>query len=189
MDFAELMALTDRIVRRSARRARWGRDDIDDLIQTVLMKYLQTWRDTDGPDNPAAWLQRATSNAMIDQLRANRRRPADPFAPNGDDPLSNLIATLRAAGGPSRIVMNDAIWQDALALVPKRDAELLQRRFMDRVPAADLAAELNVSRNVIDQRTARAKKRIQAALAQRPDLITALKTGHQHAYHSDHRFR
>lgn len=146
---------------------------------------MKAWPGPDAPDNPDAWLQRAANNAVIDYLREGQRRPADNFAPDGDDPLSLLMATLRAAGTPSLVVVADTVWQDALALVSDQDADLLRRRFMDAVPAADLAAEYGVSRAAVDQRTARAKKRMQAALAKRPDLVMALQSAHQHTYLSD----
>lgn len=186
MDHDELVKATRPIVHGCVRRAGLGRDVVDDLVQEVLFKYLKTWRAPDAPDNPAAWLQRAATNAVIDYVRMDQRRPADNFAADGDDPLSLLMATLRAAGTPSLVVVADTLWQDALALVPDQDADLLRRRFMDGVPAADLATESGITRAAIDQRTARAKKRMQAALVKRPDLVAALRSGHQHAYLSDH---
>ncbi|SFJ41917.1 RNA polymerase sigma factor [Nocardioides psychrotolerans] len=185
MEHDELVMVTQKIVRGGVRRAGLPQDAIDDLVQDVLFKYLNRWPHPDAPGNPAAWLQRAANNAVIDYLRRDQRRPAVNFAPDGDDPLSLLMATLRAAGTPSLGVVADAVWQDALALVSDQDAAVLRRRFMDAVPAADLAAEYGVSRAVIDQRTARAKKRIQAALTKRPDLVTALQSPHQHTYLSD----
>lgn len=185
MDATDLTALAQQVVRGPARRAGLDRDAIEDVVQEVVLKYLQAWPGPDVPDNPAAWIQRVAVNAVTDQLRQGQRRPADNFAPDGDDPLSLLMATLRAAGTPSLVVVADAVWQDALALVSDQDADVLRRRFMDAVPAADLAAEYGVSRAVIDQRTARAKKRIKAALAKRPDLVAALQSAHQHTYLSD----
>jgi RNA polymerase sigma factor (sigma-70 family) len=186
MDHDELVSATRTIVRGCVRHAGLGPDAIDDLVQEVLFKYLKAWRAPDAPDNPAAWLQRAAANAVIDHVRVDQRRPADNFAPEGDDPLSLLMATLRAAGTPSLVVVADTVWKDALALVPPQDAELLRRRFMDGVPAADLATEYGVNGAAIDQRTARAKKRAQTALAKRPDLVAALRSAHQHTYLSDH---
>ena len=146
MDHDELVKVTQKIVRGGVRRAGLRQDATDDLVQDVLFKYLKAWPGPDAPDNPAAWLQRAANNAVIDYLREGQRRPADNFAPDGDDPLSLLMATLRAAGTPSLVVVADTVWQDALALVSDQDADLLRRRFMDAVPAADLAAEYGVSR-------------------------------------------
>lgn len=183
------MALAQQIVRGQAGRAGLDAHAIDDVTQEVLFKYLRAWPGTDEPDNPAAWLQRAAGNAVIDHLRQDQRKPADKFGPGGDDPVALLMATLRAAGTPSLAVVADDVWQAALDLVSDADADVLRRRFMDGVSAADLAAEYGVSRAAIDQRAARAKLRIRDSLAQRPDLVAALKSGHQHTYLSDHRFR
>jgi RNA polymerase sigma factor (sigma-70 family) len=189
MDHDELVTLTRQIVRGRARRYGLDHDVVDDLVQNVLVKYLKAWPGPQGPDNPGAWVQHAANNAAIDHLRRNQRQPADQFAPGGDDPLALLMATLRTVGTPSNQIVGDAVWQDALALLSEPDADLLRRRYIDAVPAADLAAEQGVSRAVIDQRTARAKKQMRAALAKRPDLVTALQSKHQHGYLSDHRFR
>lgn len=183
------MALTQQIVRGQASRAGLDAHAIDDVTQEVLFKYLRAWPGIDEPDNPAAWLQRTAGNAVIDYLRQGQRKPADNFGEGGDDPVALLMATLRAAGTPSLVVVGDGVWQAALGLVSDADADVLQRRFMDGVSAADLAAEYGVSRAAIDQRTARAKARIRTALSDRPDLVAALQSGHQHAYLSDHRFR
>ncbi|MGY2702562.1 DNA-directed RNA polymerase specialized sigma24 family protein [Nocardioides sp. HB32] len=155
----------------------------------MLFKYLRAWPGTDEPDNPAAWLQRAAGNAVIDHLRQGIRKPADNFGEGGDDPVALLMATLRAAGTPSLAVVGDGVCKAALDLVPAADADVLRRRFVDGVSAADLATEYGVSRAAIDQRVARAKARMRDALADRPDLVAALQSGHQHVYLSDHRFR
>lgn len=189
MDHVDLMALAQRIVRGQAGRAGLDAHAIDDLTQEVLIKYLHAWPGADEPDNPAAWIQRAAGNAVIDHLRRGKRKPAQNFGAGGDDPVALLMATLRAAGTPSLVVVGDDVWQAALQLVSSADADVLRRRFLDGVSAADLAAEYGVSRAAIDQRTARAKARMRDALADRPDLVAALQSGHQHAYLSDHRFR
>ena len=59
------------------------------------MEYLQAWPDGDAPANVAAWLEAATSNAIVDRARAraDQRRPADNFATS--------ITSLRQSSLPS----------------------------------------------------------------------------------------
>src|SRR4051794_31735547 len=97
MDHDELVTMAQQIVRALARRAGLDRHAEEDLTQEVLFKYLKTWPGSETPDNPAAWLQRTAGNTVIDFLRLGKRQPADNFAPDGDDPMSLLMATLRAA--------------------------------------------------------------------------------------------
>lgn len=189
MDHDELMTKAQRIVRAQVRRAGLDRDVVDDLTQELLVKYLQAWPGTDEPDNPAAWLQHAAGNVVIDRVRTNKRKPADNYGQGGDDPVALLVATLRAAGPTSLPVVNDGVWQAALGLIPPADADILRDRFMGGTSAAELADELGISRAAVDQRVARAKARIREALAERPDLVEALQSAHQHAYLSDNRFR
>lgn len=191
MDDVELMSLAQRIVRKSA--ARFGLDQhvVEDLAQEVLARYFAEWGRSKAPNNPPAWLQRVADNAINDHMRQGQRRPADGFAPGGDDAVAMLVATLRAngtAGAASLMPVKEALLDEVFALVSQADAAVLKRRFADGTPAADLAAEYGITRAAIDQRTARAKKRMANALKGRPDLLDALKSGHQHPYQSDHRF-
>jgi len=47
---------------------------IEDAVQSALMAALETWKVTGPPGNPSAWLFRAASNAVLQELRRGSRR-------------------------------------------------------------------------------------------------------------------
>ena len=79
---------------------------------------------------------------------------------------------------PSMQVARARFLQEVLSLVRQEDAELLRQRYVDGATAADLAQQMNVTVNTIDQRTTRAKRALREALAARPDLVDELRRGH-----------
>jgi len=48
----------------------------EDAVQDVLLKAIENWQEHGVPDNPSAWLYRATRNRAIDIIRKNRRQQA-----------------------------------------------------------------------------------------------------------------
>lgn len=46
----------------------------EDAVQDVLLKAIENWQEQGLPDNPRAWLYRATRNRAIDIVRRNRRQ-------------------------------------------------------------------------------------------------------------------
>lgn len=46
----------------------------EDAVQDVLLKAIENWQEQGLPENPRAWLYRATRNRAIDIVRRNRRQ-------------------------------------------------------------------------------------------------------------------
>ena len=77
---------------------------VEDVVQTALVRALQSWSLRGVPDDPAGWLYRVARNAATDALRRDRRQsdlgerdlPAEPTAPSdeavADDQLRLLFA-------------------------------------------------------------------------------------------------
>jgi RNA polymerase sigma factor (sigma-70 family) len=182
MDHAELTALARVIAQRRGHRVGLTPDERDDLLQDVLEKYLHTWPAPTSPDNPAAWLETATANAIIDRGRVAARRPAANFAAGEKDPISIVMSAMRSANYTSLPAISRELIDTILALLPVEEARLISRRYLDGHPAASLAAELGITVANLDQRTTRAKRRLQEALATRPDLVDELRRPHPHLY-------
>lgn len=182
MEHKDLVGIAKPIVWRRGYQAGYSIEDREDLLQDVLMKFVQAWPNGSAPDNVAAWLETATSNAIIDRIRANERRPADNFAEGGDDPLSLAIAAMRSTQFASAPAVSEKVLAGIFALVPTGDAHLLQQRYLKNYSAAELAEELGITVANLDQRTTRAKRRLRDALADRPDLVEELRAPHPHVY-------
>jgi RNA polymerase sigma factor (sigma-70 family) len=182
MEVDQLLAIAKPIVWRRGYRAGFPDEDREDLLQDILMKYLQAWPDQIAPDNVAAWFETATANAIVDRARAADRRPAALFAEGGDDPVSLVIAAMRSTHFASAPAVSQKVMDCIFALVPSPDADLLRRRYLKNHTAAELAAELGITVANLDQRTTRAKRKLRDALVARPDLVDELRAPHPHIY-------
>ncbi len=182
MEHEDLVGIAKPIVWRRGYQAGYSIEDREDLLQDVLMKFVQAWPNGVAPDNVAAWLETATSNAIIDRIRANERRPADNFAEGGDDPLSLAIAAMRSSQFASAPAVSQEVLDRIFALIPEADAYLLRERYLKDYSASELAGELGITVANLDQRTTRAKRRLRDALADRPDLVEELRAPHPHVY-------
>ena len=178
MEVDQLRAIAKPIVWRRGYRAGFPNEDREDLLQDILMKYLQAWPDQGPPDNGAAWLETATANAIVDRARAAERRPAAPFAEGGDDPVSLAIAAMGSTRFASAPAVSQKVLDCIFALVPSTDADLLRRRYLNN----HTAAELGITVANLDQRTTRAKRKLRDALVSRPDLVDELRAQHPHIY-------
>ena len=182
MEVDQLLAIAKPIVWRRGYQAGFPNEDREDLLQDILMKYLQAWPDQGAPDNVAAWLETATANAIVDRARAAERRPTAPFAEGGDDPASLAIAAMKSTQFASAPAVSQKVLESIFALIPSNDSDLLRRRYLKSHAAAELAAELGISVANLDQRTTRAKRRLRDALVARPDLVDELRAPHPHIY-------
>lgn len=130
----------------------------------------------------AAWLTTATTNAIIDRVRADARRPADNFAEGEDDPVALAFAAMRSPLFASAPAVSQKVISSIFALIPAQDARLLRQRYLQNDTAAELAKELGITVASVDQRTTRAKRKLRDALNARPDLIEELHAPHPHVY-------
>ena len=179
---SELIGIAQPIVWRRGHRAGLTIEDREDLLQQILMKYLQAWPDADAPENVEAWVTTATANAITDRLRADARRPADNSAEGGEDPVAIAFAAMRSPQYASAPAVSQKIIDSVFALVPARDADLLRQRYIENASAAELADERGITVANIDQRTTRAKRKLRDALIARPDLVAELRAPHPHLY-------
>lgn len=182
MEHEDLVEIAKPIVWRRGYQAGFSIEDREDLLQDVLMKYVQAWPNEDAPANKAAWFETATSNAIIDRARVAERRPADNFAEGAEDPVSLVIAAMRSTQFASAPAVSQHVLDGIFALIPADDAHLLRKRYLKNYAAAELAEELGISVANLDQRTTRAKRKLRGALAARPDLVEELRNPHPHVY-------
>ena len=182
MEHQELVAIARPIVWRHGNGAGLANEDREDLLQDVLMKYLKRWQNDDAPENIAAWLETTTSNAIVDRFRVDGRRPAHNFAEGEQDPMSLAIAAMRSTQSASEPAVSRELIDSILALIPVEDADLLRRHYVDKDAAAELAADLRISVDNVNQRMTRAKRKLRDALTVRRDLVEELHNPHPHVY-------
>jgi RNA polymerase sigma factor (sigma-70 family) len=78
-------------------------EDVEDAVQSSLMKALETWTVSGQPDNPSAWLYRVASNNLLGELRQRTGRQrildekvsAEPIDPPESEPAVFLEGEVR----------------------------------------------------------------------------------------------
>jgi RNA polymerase sigma-70 factor (ECF subfamily) len=140
-------------------------DEAEDHVQEV---FLRAWRSRDsfaGRSSPRTWLYRVATNACLDTLRRDARRPAPPAppapAPAGPGPSvaampwvqpypDSLLAELAAdqPGPEAAAVSRETIslaFLAAIQLLPPRQRAVLILRDVAGFPAAEVAGLLGLS--------------------------------------------
>jgi len=148
-------------LRRYALALTRDADMADDLVQDCLERALRKrrlWRPT-GPVK--AWLFAILHNCFVsDRRRDSRRGPHAPFGPGDepaaiDDPVASIA--LKEVG-------------DALAALSEDHRATLLLVAVERLTYKEAAAVLGAPVGTVMSRIARARKALEAAMAERPRL-------------------
>lgn len=144
-----------RLVRRLLAWPAQGAE-IDDVLQDV---YLAAWTrraDFRGEGPPAAWLGRIAVHTARNHARAARRRRR----------LAALFGLWPPVGAPPPADETPSRVRDAVARLAHRDREVLVLRYLEQRSGAEVAALLGLSRNALDARLCRARRRLGALLGE-----------------------
>lgn len=143
-------------------RSVHGDDDLaDDILQDTWLRAVRNWRALGVPAAPTAWLTVVAHNLLLNALR-QRRRAGEVNA----ELLDAIPDNSRAADivGALEASDRDAELHCAMSRLPRADAELLTRFYIDRVHTADLATSLSVSNRAVEGRLRRARAKLRAAV-------------------------
>lgn len=161
---------------------RWSREQREDLVQEVMVKYVHKWPPGTAPDNPEAWLTTVIRNTAVNMNDAAERRPQAARPAAGDDDPIDLLFSKASSQFTSLPAISKDVLDSFLCLVSPEDAEIIRARHLDRASAAEVAEALGIGRAAVDQRASRAVRRLRAAAEQRPDLVEELRRSHPRAY-------
>ena len=161
--------LTARLLPRAlghAARVLGDRAEAEDVAQEAMMRLWRAatdWRQ-DGGAEPATWLYRVVANLCIDRLRRGGR-----LDPLGDPDL----AADGAPGVVARMVQADrmAALDAALASLPERQRQAVVLRHIEGLSNPEIAAILDVGVEAVESLTARGKRALAAALADRKEAL------------------
>jgi RNA polymerase sigma factor (sigma-70 family) len=161
-------------------------DDADDVAQTALMKLMVQ---DPVPDNPDAWITRATQNAIVDFVRARDARPGlVTVADDVDDKprgkpkrVPEAVERFVREGRPvSDAVDRDAIeriWRVLRDQLSDKELELLALT-VDGVSQDEIAEQLGYKNaNTVKSTLVRIRRKIEDELEQ-----FRLEQGHPRAY-------
>lgn len=150
---------------RTVIGARLGEPQaVDDVMQEVALAAVRQQSPLNDPAKVAPWLyQLAVRQTLLYRRKQGRRRKlvdryAQRFQPSESDkrqadPLGWLLAEERA--GKVR---------DAMARLPKRDAEILLLKYNENWSYQALADHLGVSHSAVEARLHRARQRLRTQL-------------------------
>ncbi|MCC6659592.1 MAG: sigma-70 family RNA polymerase sigma factor [Phycisphaerales bacterium] len=127
-----------------------GRSASEDVVQSVFLSILRLPRRAVARvRDPAAWLARLTRHAALNHLRASRREASRRQPPPG----------------PSAYVAHDEALSRALAMLDRRERELIVLKHVAGLTFEQIAEALGKNRNTIVSRH-------RAALARLREMLT-----------------
>lgn len=124
----------------------------EDLVQEALARlWLGSRRRR--IDNPEAYVMRSLVNASISRWR--RRRPGDLVVEQAEAPAPDSLG---------QVEERDRVWRAVVAL-PARQRAIVVLRFYEDLPEEQIASLLGISRGTVRSQTAKARARLQTAMA------------------------
>lgn len=166
-------------VRRVVTRLLGGGPDVDDLVQVTCVETLKSLRRFRGDASFALWIDRIATNVVYKHFRSNRRRRArialveDPDrAPHGLDATRQM--EWRQAVSQARALVD--------RLKPERRIVFLLVAVEGRT-IEESAAMLDLSLSAAKSRYLRARRDVDALVAERPDLARLLGRGPEEGAH------
>ncbi len=153
------LRLTPRVLGYATRLLR-DRAEAEDVAQEAMMrlwKIAPDWRQ--GEAKITTWLYRVVSNLCTDRLRKKRGVALDAIEEPADDAPSVEAVMIDRA--------RQLALYEALATLPERQRQAVQLRHIEGVSNPDIAQIMALSVEAVESLTARGKRALKLALAQR----------------------
>ena len=132
----------------------------EDLTSMTFQRALESLRRADFRNESfGGWLYRVASNAVVDQVRANRRVVSLGQLEEREEPVDVALDSFAAALDRDQL-------RRALVSLPAGHRELLVMRFYDDLNAKELATAFGCTRETIAVRLHRALRALRAAVTQ-----------------------
>ena len=126
-----------------------NRSDAEDVVQEVLIKYLQQPPRCDGPERLRAWLMTATANKCKDLLRSRRRRNTQPLAE----------ACAQTGMNDDALALHAALMQ-----LPPGQRSAVYLFYSEDMPTRQIAQPLRISETAVRSRLFQARKALKTLL-------------------------
>ena len=130
----------------------------EDLTQEVFLRVYQGIGGFSLRSKFTTWLFQVTKNRVLDELRANERRPRSTCALDDAPPLEVLDAPFE------RVEAIDALWRAVEDLNPDLKMALLLRDVVG-MPYTDIADSLEITLATVKWRIYKGREEVQVALA------------------------
>jgi len=163
--YHELVARHAAPLRHFALRVTRDAADADDVVQETFLRLWQRAADYVPEARVTTWLHRIAHNSCVDRLRAKRRLEAlddESDAPPVSASQPRLLEAKRRAQA----------LEEALALIPERQAAALTLVHLNGLSGAEAAEVLSVSEEALESLLSRGRRALKARLgvAAQPDV-------------------
>jgi len=138
----------------------------DDLVQDALVRTFQHGRGTYALDQAHTYVKRAMLSAFIDGRRRAATRPA----------RSSLAADKATPDATNAIASSITVHQ-ALLTLPPRERACMVLRYLDDLPVAGVARELDLATGTVKRYLSDAAARLRRTHPELADLDAALDGG------------
>ncbi|WP_147124327.1 RNA polymerase sigma factor [Shimia ponticola] len=152
------------IVLSHAARVLGDQAEAEDVTQEALMrlwKIAPDWRQ--GEAKVTTWLYRVTANLCTDRLRKRRPSGLDDV-PEPDDGRPSVAQSMQDAARAEAL-------QQALMTLPERQRQAVVLRHIEGRANPEIGEILGISTEAVESLTARGKRALAAALANRKDEL------------------
>ena len=124
----------------------------EDLAQEGFLAAYRHWDRIGSFDDPGAWVRRVVANRAVS---AFRRRRAE---------LRTLMALSRPTYQVTELPSESAVVWEEVRLLPKRQAQVIALRYLDRRTISQVAQILECSENTVKTHLSRAKRTLATRL-------------------------
>lgn len=159
--FDELVAEHQQRIARLCYRLLGWRQDVEDVVQEVFLAALRGLPEFRGQSDVATWLTRIAINTCRAHLRKRFLRLRRPAAwPGGPERPSAWPAERRLMDRERFERVRRAVRK-----LPPKYREVVVLRYLEEMPLPEIAEVLELSRNAVEVRLNRARKRLKQDLA------------------------
>ena len=160
--FEQLVARHQQRVARLCYRLLGWREDVEDAVQEVFLAALGALPDFRGQSSVSTWLTRITVNTCRGYLRKRVlrlrlfARPRRSFEPRSDRPAERQLMDCERFDRVRRAVRK----------LPPKYREVIVLRYLEEMAVPAIADVLELSRNAVEVRLNRARKRLKEDLTE-----------------------
>jgi RNA polymerase sigma-70 factor (ECF subfamily) len=148
------------LIHAVCRRIAGSTRDADDACQEALIKIVRNLPRFDGRSSFSTWAYRIATNASLDELRKQQRRPALHVVADSDRPEAvDLTADLAAQSFPDQLLLDDA-----LARLPEDLRLAVVLRDVAGFDYAEIADTLDVPVGTVKSRISRGRSSLASYL-------------------------
>jgi RNA polymerase sigma-70 factor (ECF subfamily) len=133
-------------------------ENVEDAVQSALMKAFEAWTRAGSPDNPSAWLSRVALNEVTDRLRKESRRQRLVTQHDSDDDCEQGPAEAPFLGGEVGDDLLRLLFVCCEPAIPVESQLVLALKVLSGFDVREIALRLFISEASAYKRLSRARQ-------------------------------